>query len=110
MSYQAIDQLTNDVIFAGRSRAATVQQAETFKDDARPDIVAVANDCLRGNGEIYLAFTRMAAAGPGIGDRVDNGDGTIDQSKVEDADLLALTQANWPVIAGLYFLETGEPI
>lgn len=109
MSYQSIDQLTNDITFAGRSRAATVQQAETFKDDARPAFVAVANACLTGNAEIYLAFSRMAAAGPGIGDKVDNGDGTIDQAKVTDADLLSLTQAMWQVVAGLYFNEDGSP-
>ena len=109
MSYQSIDQLTNDAVFGGRSRAATVQQAETFKDDARPPFVSTANACLVGNGEIYLAFARMAAAGPGIGDKVDKGDGTIDQAAVTDADLLALTQANWPVVAGLYFNDDGTP-
>ena len=110
MSYQAQDQLTNDATFGGRNRAVAVQQAETFKDDARPDWVAVANECLRGNGETYLAFTRIAAGGPGIADKADNGDGTIDQSKVTDADLLSLTQANWPVVAGLYFNDDGTPI
>ena len=110
MSYQAIDQLTQDAIFGGRSRAATVQQAETFKDDARPPFVATANACLMGNGEIYNTFARMAAAGPGIGDKVDNGDGTIDQTKVTDADLLSLTQANWPTVAGLYFKDDGTPV
>jgi hypothetical protein len=56
------------------------------------------------------ALLRLDAAGPGIADKVDNGDGTIDQSKVTDADLLSLTQANWPVVAGLYFQEDGTPI
>jgi hypothetical protein len=110
LSYQSIDQLTQDIIFSGRQRAASVQQGETFKDDARPAWVAVANATLTGNGEIYLAFTRLSAAGPGIGDKVDNGDGTIDQSKVTDADLLSLTQAMWPVVAGLYFNEDGTPL
>lgn len=110
MSYQAIDQLTNDVIFAGRSRAAVVQQSETFKDDQRPDFVALAAEGLRGNGAVYNAFTRMAAAGPGIGDKVDTGNGTIEQAQVTDADLLALTQANYPTVAALYFAEDGTPI
>ena len=109
MSYQAQDQLTQDAVFGGRNRAVAVQQAETFKDDARPNWVAVANQCLRGDGETYLAFTRIAAGGPGIADKADNGDGTIDQAKVTDADLLSLTQANWPVVAGLYFNEDGTP-
>lgn len=109
MSYQAQDQLTQDATFGGRTRAATVQQAEIFKDDARPSWVAVANEALRGNGETYLAFTRIAAGGPGIAERVDNHDGTIDQAKVTDADLLSLTQANWPTVAGLFFNEDGTP-
>ena len=110
MSYQSIDQLTNDVIFAGRVRSCTIEQAEVFKDDARPDWVAVAGACLAGNGEIYLAFIRIEAAGPGIADKADNGDGTIDQAKVTDADLLSLTQANWPVVGGLFFTTDGAPI
>ena len=109
MSYQAIDQLTNDVVFAGRVRATTVEQAESFVNDQRLSFVAVANQALRGDGETYLAFVRISAAGPGIADKADNGDGTIDQSKVTDADLLSLVQANWQVVAGLYFNEDGTP-
>jgi len=41
---------------------------------------------------------------------VDNGDGTIDQSLVLDADLLSLTQANFPTVAALYFDSEGTPI
>jgi len=108
MSYLAQDQLTNDIVFAGRSRSAVVQQAETFKDDARPDFVAVANAALRGDGGTYNAFLRMAAAGPGIADKADNGDGTVDQSKVTDADLLSLTQAFWPTVAGLFYNSDGS--
>lgn len=86
-----------------------MEQAEIFKDDARPDFVAVADAILRDQGGLYLTFTRMAAAAPGIGDKADNGDGTIDQENVTDADLLSLTQANWPTVAGLYFNEDGTP-
>jgi len=110
MSYEAIDQLTQDDIFGGRNRACAVEQAETFVNDARPDWVAVANACLTGDGIIYNAFTRLAAAGPGIADKADLGDGTIDQAAVTDADLLSLTQANWPVVAGLYYDATGTPV
>ena len=110
MSYQAIAQLTDDVWFSARVRSATVEQAEVFKDDARPAWVAVANACLQGDGIIYLAFIRIEAAGPGIADKADNGDGTISQENVTDADLLSLTQANWPVVASIYYLEDGSPI
>ena len=110
MSYLAIDQLINDATFAGRNRAAALQQSETFKDDGRPDIAALAGDVLRDNGLATTAFTRFAAAGPGIGDKADNGDGTIDQARITDADLLSLTQANFPSVAALYFDPDGNRI
>src|SRR5262245_59703614 len=109
MSYEAQARLTDDVWFQARSRSAAVQQGEIFKDDQRADYVALAEDVLAGEGPQTLAFTRLAAAGPGIADKVDNGDGTIDQTKVTDADLLSLTQANWPVIAGLFYNTDGTP-
>lgn len=110
MSYLAIDQLINDPIFGGRNRAAALQQSETFKDDGRPDIAATARDVLRDAGGMTATFTRLAAAGPGIGDKADNGDGTIDQAKITDADLLSLTQANFPVVANLFYNTDGTPI
>jgi hypothetical protein len=110
MSYQAIDLLSQDAIFGGRIRACTVEQAESFKNDARPDWVAVAKACLTGDGTITNAFTRLSASGPGIGNKVDNGDGTIEQANVTDQDILALTQANWPTVANLYYNEDGTPI
>ena len=69
MSYLAVDQLSNDTAFAGRNRACCMEQAETFKDDTRADIVAVADAILRDEGGLYLTFTRMAAAGPGSATR-----------------------------------------
>lgn len=110
MSYQAQSQLGADSTFIGRTQSATTQQATTYANDQRPEFVATAQAVLRGDPEILSTFTRLAAAGPGIADKADNGDGTIDQSKVTDADLLSLTQANWPVVAGLYFNEDGTPI
>jgi hypothetical protein len=110
VSYQAQFQLTGDSDFNGRSQAAATQQAEVFKDDQRPNFVAVSQDVLRGNLEVLSTFVRMGAAGPGIADKADNGDGTIDQSLVSDADLLSLTQANWPTVAALYFAADGSPL
>ena len=109
MSYHAQWQLGNDPVFIGRTQSAAYQQAEVFINDARPDFVATAQAVLRADLDVLSAFTRTAAAGPGIADKADNGDGTIDQSKVTDADLLSLTQANWPVVGGLYFNEDGSP-
>jgi hypothetical protein len=110
MSYQAQYQLETNVDFQGRSRAAAISQAEVYQNDQRPDFVALASGILKDAGGYTQAFTRIDAGGPGIADKVDNGDGTIDQSKVTDADLLSLTQANFPVVAGLYFNDDGTPI
>jgi hypothetical protein len=107
MSYLSQSQLEADETFIQRVRAADTQQAETYVSDGRPDIAACARAVLRSDAGISEAFVRLAAGGPGIADRVDTGDGTIDQSLVTDADLLALTQANFPTVADLYFSESG---
>jgi hypothetical protein len=109
MSYQAQAQLTQDGEFQGRVYAVGVQQADVFRNDARPAYVALATAMMGGDVEIGLTFVRMEAAGPGIADKVDNGDGTITQANVTDADLLSLTQAVWPTVANLYFNEDGSP-
>jgi hypothetical protein len=110
MSYQAQSQLEINPDFQGRVNSVNTQQAYIYKDDARPDWVATANALLRAEAGPGSAFLRLDAAGPGIADKVDNGDGTIDQSKVTDDDLLSLTQANFPVVASLYFDSEGSPI
>ena len=72
------------------------EQAQAFQNDGRPDIAVRARAVLRDDPGPGAALLRLAAGSPGIGDRVDNGDGTIDQAKVTDADLLAITQARFP--------------
>jgi hypothetical protein len=109
MSYQSQAQLENDPEFQQRTRSVTVQQAGTFRNDARPSWVAVANGILKDEGGLWACFNRLDASGPDISDKVEIADG-IDQSLVTDGDLLALTQANWPTVAGLYFNEDGTPI
>lgn len=109
MSYHAQAQLEADGTFQQRTRAAAIQQAEIFKNDQRPDFVAVAEGVLRDEGGLWPAFNRLAAGGPGIAEKAATADGGVDQSKITDADLLSLTQANWPVVAGLYFTEDGSP-
>ena len=109
MSYQAINQLTNDVDFGGRSTAAATQQAEVFINDARPDFVALANDVLRGTRA--NDFARIIASAPGIADKAaTEDDNVVDSSKVTDADLLSTVQANWQVVAGLFYTDDGTPI
>lgn len=109
MSYLAQSQLETDADFQRRVNSVNVQQASVYKDDARPAFVATANAILTDQPGPGASLLRLDAAGPGIADKADNGDGTIDQSKVTDDDLLSLTQANWQVVAGLYFNEDGTP-
>ena len=110
MSYQSQALLAEDHAFQVRVNACTLEQAQTFKDDQRPDWSALAEGVMRDDGGYVSVFVRLEAGGPGIADKVDNGDGTIDQSQVTDADLLSLTQGNWPVVAGLFFNEDGSGI
>lgn len=110
MSYESQWLLFGDGMFQGRTNSVCTQQADHFKDDTRADIVALAASIARGEPEQVTAFIRLNAAGPGIAEKVETGPGTIDQSLVTDADLLALTQSNWPVIAGLYFADDGTPL
>lgn len=99
MAFEDIDQLTQDAIFGGRVRACAVQQAETYKDDARPDFVALADDQLVG-GSTYLAFVRIIAAFPGL----------AEADEIADGDILSQMQANWQTVASLYYSGDGEPI
>jgi len=95
VSYQSQAQLETDYWFQVRSRAAAIQQAAQFDDQLSAQI-------RRDDRGPAAAFTRLNAAGPGIADKADNGDGTVDHTKITDDDLLALTQANWPIVASLY--------
>jgi len=110
MSYESMSQLENDSTFQQRQRACVIQQSENYKDDGRPDIAACAKDVLKLRFDLIQSFLAQAANGPGIGEKVDVGNGKIDQSLVTDADLLALTQAHFPVVAALYYKSDGTPL
>jgi hypothetical protein len=110
MSYQTQAALTGDPDWIGRCFAAATEQANGYRNDARPDWVALAEAVQRGESDKLSTFVRLDAAAPGVGDQVDNGDGTIDQAKVADAELLSATQAVWQVIAPLYYDPEGNPI
>jgi hypothetical protein len=109
VTYSNIDALTFDPLFAGRVRSCCVEQAEVFRNDARPDFVALAEDVLRGGGVTVSAFVRFTAAAPGVADQAATVDG-IDQTRVADAVILSTVQANWQTVAGLYFDEAGDPL
>jgi hypothetical protein len=111
MTYQAQWALTYDDDFNSRQRAALTNQASIYKDDARPDIVALAKAVIRSEpASIFTSFQQLLGAAPSFADEADNGDGTIDSSKIADEEILSAVQAGWPTVAALYFDSTGSPI
>jgi hypothetical protein len=110
MSYLSQWTLTYNDTFVSRQRACLTQQGDHWKDDERGDISALARSVLRIEAGPLTSFQSMIGASPGFADEVDNGDGTIDQSKVDDAEILATVQALWPTVAALYFDTQGQPI
>ena len=108
MSYLSQWQLQNDDGFVSRSRAAITNQSVIFKDDTRADISGLADSLLTAaNPQETLTFLAMLAASPGFADVVDNGDGTVDSSKVDDNQILAAVQAEFPTVAALFHTDTG---
>lgn len=107
MTYLVQSQLETDPDFQRRNYSCLTQQANYFIGSAGLDHKALAESVLRGEMQPQQTLLRMNAAGPGIADKVDNGDGTIDQSKCTDDDLLSMTQAAWPQVAQLYYNEDG---
>lgn len=109
MSYLAQAQLQADPDFGRRVASVNVQQADFFRSQPEP-AAALAAAVMRDDIGAGLVLLRLAAGAPTMADKVDNGDGTVDQSKITDAELLAITQANWPVVAALYFDADGHPL
>jgi hypothetical protein len=109
MTYLAQSKLESDPAFSARCRAALTEQSLVFKDSQLPDLQALAGDLLRNAGAPTGTFLRMLAGAPGFADEVDVGDGQINSSLVSDANLLAAVQADFPVVAALYFDSEGEP-
>jgi hypothetical protein len=73
-------------------------------------MIALSRDLLKFAPTQTQSMIQGICAGPGFDTLVDNGDGTIDQSKVTDEDLLAQCQAIYPTVASLYYDSTGAII
>jgi hypothetical protein len=110
MSYLSQAMLTEDVDFGRRVRSVLTEQSDTYINDTRLDIHNFAVDLLKNAAQQTQTFLQTIAAGPGIADKVDTGNGTIDSTQVTDADLLALVQAQYPANATLFYKADGSPI
>jgi hypothetical protein len=108
VAYAIADTLYNDMAFRGRVRACTVEQADSFRADTRPDVVALSNSLLRGEANSTETFIRLTASAPGIADSADTGGGNCDQTKVTDLQLLSSVQNGYPMVAGLYYNPDGS--
>jgi hypothetical protein len=108
MSYATIDALIQDAVFAGRVRACCIEQAEMFRNDARPALVALSTDIAIGAPLPAQTFIRLTAAAPGVADQALAGTGEPDQSRVPDAAVLAVVQSAWPPVAEIYFDTDGN--
>jgi hypothetical protein len=110
MSYESQWHLTYDDPFVSRCRACLTNQAAIFKDDARPDFVALANAVMTSDPpSIFPTWQSLLGAAPGFADAAD-GPGGIDSSAIADEEILAAVQGLWPTVAGLYFDAAGEPL
>jgi hypothetical protein len=108
MSYLSQWRLTFDDGFVSRSRAALTNQSVIFKDDTRADISGLADSLLKATDpQESLTFLTMLAASPGFADVVDNGDGTVDSSRIDDNQILAAVQAEFPTVAALFHPTGG---
>lgn len=107
MGYQQVNALTYDSLFQGRIAACCTEQANVFKDDGRLQFKAFAEDVLKGQAAGLMTMYSMSAAAPGFADTAATADGKVDQSLIQDADILAAVQAIWPTVAGLFYNEDG---
>jgi hypothetical protein len=91
MTYQSSMELTQDPIFQGRVRACCTEQATTTLADAPGAAGELRDSILRGSGAEVLTFVAIIAAFPGL------------SHPPPDEDILSQVQANWTLVADLYF-------
>jgi hypothetical protein len=101
MTYAAMGKLSDDTAFRDRVLACCTEQALIFKDDGRADMAALAESIIASQinalGLFELVCVSPSFAG---GERSD---------QIEDPDILASVQANWPVYAGVVFPSEPAP-
>jgi hypothetical protein len=111
MSYASQWALTYDDPFVSRCRACLTNQAAIFKDDARPDFVALAQAVMTSDPPaIFPTWQSLLGAAPGFADAADTPGEGVDSSAIADEEILAAVQGLWPTVAGLYFDAAGEPL
>lgn len=103
MSYLTYAKLTEDVDFGRRARACINEQANALSDQTGSPVDRLAVDLLKQEGLQTVVMLNAIAAGPNFAVMVDNGDGTIDSTKISDADILAHTQTMFVEVAKIFY-------
>ena len=109
MSYLTYALLTEDVNFGRRSRACINQRANTHVNDSDQSIAKLAVDLLKMEPLQTSVMLNAICAGPNFDIIVDNGDGTIDSTKISDADIEAHTHDMFAVVANLFYPVPSTP-
>jgi hypothetical protein len=101
MSYETMAALSADETFKGRVTACCQEQALIFKDDGRADIASLARVIIADPSNAAGVF-ELVCVSPGIKDAADS-------ASVTDGEILAATQAAWPVYAAVLFPQPDVP-
>jgi hypothetical protein len=109
MSYLTYAKLTEDIDFGRRSRACINETANSLNQDSDPAIAALANDLLKQEGLQTVVMLNSICAGPNFADVVDNGDGTIDSSKITDEEIQSHTQSMFSEVAKIFYPYSASP-
>jgi hypothetical protein len=107
VSYYTQALLGQDTKFNLRSRSCIAQQANTFLNDSRADVAALAVALLKNNPAQTSTMLTAICAGPNFGTEIDNGDGTINSDNVTDQEIMDQTQSMFPEVAALYYNSDG---
>jgi hypothetical protein len=108
VSYLTYALLTEDVNFGRRSRACINYTANLKNQDSDPAIAALANDLLKQEPLQTVVLLNSICAGPNFSDIVDNGDGTIDSSKITDEDITSHTDNMFSEVARIFYPYSAD--
>jgi hypothetical protein len=103
MTLQAQWNLTYDDHFRSRSRACITNEAVVFGVGTVPGEVALARDILVGDGDKISTYLTILAGYQDFDSLVDNGDGTVDSTKLSDQQIQGAVDALFPQVADLFY-------
>lgn len=109
MSYLTYAKLLGDGEFGMRARACINEQANAFSDQTGSPVDLLAVDLLKQEALQTNVMLNAIAAGPNFATIIDNGDGTIDSTRITDEDILAHTQVMFSEVARIFYPPAAAP-